>query len=751
MRNRFIVEVVEEKKKAVLVYRKKTRAVDFIHRQLKKNYSVYETTDTGQELSGYDLAFFIDAFPNNPRELHRNKLNILVTFFDKEEYGLNKKWCEKHLKGNYKIVNIGLTDRKIGELLDFILYKTPTPYAFDFSKNLPRKLLREEAVDPLKVALKFLKYLGISIVLANFLFIIFFCYQWFLLWGLWRNPNQEMPVMKKRLQEVGQVQAINDTLVLVPKNTLFWLPGVDKVLEIERATKKTTQFLDEGSRLFENYSLLMQLILRKSKSESEIREVKLRIKTLNEGLDRFDNLYYGLMSEWKVTNIPFLNARKEEVLGKLIELEDYIKLAERLGRQLPYLLGSDSPRKYLVLFMNNMELRPGGGFIGSLGVIEFANFGMNDLKVYDVYTLDGQLKVHIDPPLAIREHMGQPHWFLRDSNFSADFPTNAVRALDFIEREVGWQDFDGVVGVTLSAVQKFIALFPDLTVSDYNETITPDNFFLKAQTYAEKDFFPGSHSKRNFLESVVRSLIIRMEEGWVDQLALARVVRDVFEEKFMVVYFPKDDIESVFDELFWTGRVVKPGCSLSKKCFFDYLSLVDANLGVNKTNFFVQRTIRMVTRISEDGSVRNRLIAEYVNESVNGVFPGGNYKNYLQVMLPKNAKITSVAVDNEKLGKYEETVEMDLRKIGLLVQVPPESQRSVTVEYGFIDKLAEGADYQLIVQKQTGSINNDFIYEMRLPPNTILGYTNFAPIVSQEGLVYNTYLHKDRILLVTFK
>ena len=65
-----------------------------------------------------------------------------------------------------------------------------------------------------------------------------------------------------------------------------------------------------------------------------------------------------------------------------------------------------------------MELRPGGGFLGSFGVFEIGNYSIGDIKVYDIYDADGQLTVHLDPPKPIAEYLSVPHWFFRDSNFS---------------------------------------------------------------------------------------------------------------------------------------------------------------------------------------------------------------------------------------------------------------------------------------------------------------------------------------------
>ena len=112
----------------------------------------------------------------------------------------------------------------------------------------------------------------------------------------------------------------------------------------------------------------------------------------------------------------------------------------------PNLAGYKEAKTYLVLLQNSNELRPTGGFIGSVGVIKFEDGILSDFRIDDVYTLDGQLKGHVDPPLPIRDLLGQEHWYLRDSNWSPDFKESAIRAAWFYQKE-GGESVDGVIAI----------------------------------------------------------------------------------------------------------------------------------------------------------------------------------------------------------------------------------------------------------------------------------------------------------------
>ncbi len=749
-KQRYVVEVVEEKKSCLLVYSQKTRYTAVVKKYLAKNYTVFETTKTEGYKKDFDLVVYINTPFYNKKELIKNKLNVFIFFFNKEEYEEQSRWSTKHLK-NYKVVNIGPIHRSINELVEFVLYRTPVPYSFSFAKNIKHKQVKIFEPKMIDVIWFFSKTVFFMILALNALYFLSFAYEWWLIKAVWDSRGGEFNLIRKEVDKLERWQLVNDKLVLVPKNTLFWLPINNVIFDLHDSTKITVDLLGSGAGLVENYSALSKLVIKQSKTTAELKEIRLRLTKLKAQFKKTKETYYGAVTMWRKTETPFINKKKNQLLEKATKIEPYMDLAEKLNEHLPYILGEKKPRKYLVLFMNNMELRPGGGFIGSLAVVEFVDYSLKKLMVYDVYTLDGQLKTHLDPPSAIREHLNQPHWFLRDSNFSPDFSENAKNALKFVDLEVGWDDFDGVFGVTLSAVQKIIEALPELYVGDYDETVTADNFFIKAQTYAEKEFFPGSHGKKNFLEAVFRSLILRLEDGNFDYWGLGQRMVSILDEKLVTLYFKNVEIESFFDNLFWTGRMVEAKCNFNDNCFVDYLMLADANLGVNKANFFVQRSVRLSTNINKSGAITNNLVIDYINESVNDVFPGGVYKNYFQVYLPKLVKVEKVMISGNDI-EYDEILENSYRKLGFLLTVPAQSTRSVRIVYSFKDQIQnKDQQYQLVVQKQIGSINTDFIYEMSFPGNITFLQTNFEPIVDKSGFVYNTYLQRDRILLVDLK
>ncbi len=132
--------------------------------------------------------------------------------------------------------------------------------------------------------------------------------------------------------------------------------------------------------------------------------------------------------------------------NKITSLEPVLLPLENTIDSFPALLGFEGKREYVVLFQNNMELRPGGGFIGSYGLVKLDKGRVTDFTVHDVYDADGKLSTHIDPPYGLQRYMGAKHWFLRDSNFAIDFPQDAKQAETFLQLETG-ENVDGVIAI----------------------------------------------------------------------------------------------------------------------------------------------------------------------------------------------------------------------------------------------------------------------------------------------------------------
>jgi hypothetical protein len=443
---------------------------------------------------------------------------------------------------------------------------------------------------------------------------------------------------------------------------------------------------------------------------------------------------------------PYLisNSNKNEFQKGISQL----RKAKKVFALLPDMLGEKEEQSILLLFANNMELRPGGGFIGSFGVLKTQYFGIKEFTIYDVYDADGQLTAHITPPNPIRDYLNQPHWFLRDSAFFPDFYDTYQQATFFLQKEMGLSSWNGAALITTSAVKDILGAFDEVILPDYNERITKDNFYIKTQYYVEHDFFPGSTQKKGFLSSLVKQLMSQIETA--NPLALSSAIVEGFDQKNMVLFMNSEKLQKNLDELFWSGRLATPFCPESAKnnCYADFQFPLDANLGVNKTNFFIDKSYDIKTVIDDDGLVSVNLSISYLNNSLSDVFPGGNYKNYFQILLPADSVVTGVQIEGQQLSSYDSETGKH-KMIGFLIEIPPQGKKTLSISYTSSIKFKKGkATYQLVLQKQIGAQSHDVHFSLSLPKNMNLLNTNFSPLVKNSLILYNTDLSTDRVFFI---
>ncbi len=506
--------------------------------------------------------------------------------------------------------------------------------------------------------------------------------------------------------------------------------------------KQTLAILDTASSLQEETHESFMLVLKKNKDDREKKRLLALLKGMKDHLTELEN-QITFLNQKIPGNITPLKKYKE----KLADISSLLARGKRITPYLPEVMASGTERKYLMLFANNMELRPGGGFIGSYGILTMRDLTFQNLEVYDVYDADGQLTAHVKPPEAIRLYLNQPHWFLRDSAFSPDFYENYFQAKFFLDKEKQLTDFTGGILVTTTAIRNILAAYGDLYIPDFNEKVNAENFYLKTQLYAEKDFFPGSTQKKSFLSAITRQILVNLET--VPERELMMELFKSAEEKQLAFYFEMEDLQKTIDSYYWSGRIIEPQCPRNvANCYADFMFPYDANLGVNKANFYMDRIMDVKVAIDEDGIVRSRLNIKFRNNAVQDVFPGGNYRNYFQILLPRDSVVNRVLVDDAQIHDFDQEIGQ-FKKVGFFIEIPVRSTREVTVEYQSIKGFTKGKSvYQLLFQKQIGSINNDLSLEITLPQDMFLVNQNFSPLVNQNRILYNTELSADKIFFI---
>ena len=408
--------------------------------------------------------------------------------------------------------------------------------------------------------------------------------------------------------------------------------------------------------------------------------------------------------------------------------------------------------------MNNTELRPGGGFIGNFGLIEFEAGKLKNITVEDIYTIDGQLQEKIEPPRQLTEKLGVDRFYLRDSNWSSDFTLNAATARDFYKKETG-QDVTGVIALDLTFVQEILKSTGGIKLGDYNETITADNLFEKGEYASEIGFFPGSTQKRDFFGALSRSLIAELLDSQsISRLSLKlfETVQNALREKHVLASFDQPSLASYVTTHGFANQLPPANFNFTDSGETgDFLSLTEANLGANKVNRFLDRKIVYEMTVGRDADLVAKLTVAYTNNSRAETWPQGKYVNFLRVNVPAGSDLFAYQNADIKDPKSPEiTTSGGLTTFAAYVDVPVGSTREVIFRYRIPKniKLETAPTYSLYVQKQPGTGADPFTFTFHLPnylAATKLNGQNLNP--PTNDLVDETTLSTDKQFTVGIK
>ncbi len=742
---RIETETLEEKQKILILSQKSYPFIDLLKAELR-NYGaeVFFSSQIPPTLKKFDYCFFINGRKSFTEEIYLPKSKLIYLNY-------NQTYNVKGTSDKVKTVNL-LGDVVSKEIIDKILW-----FSFSESKEkivnfrlIKQKQVKKEIqVFPINkfFDLKSLIWIGILIfLLANLSFLMplsfasYFSYRSFKSF----DKGDSLKTKKYLLEAQSHLKTAKKLYSFSRPVFLFFSVAIlpDNILDI---VEKSAATLNNSYSVLENAKILTKLVMQKNEIAGKKELISSRIRVLSRQLKTLETDLSTLNQE-----LPTKTRLLKSIKSKLNEALEYVSKSNQLVSQAEDFLGQNDEKTYLLLFANDMELRPGGGFIGSFGLIKFKDLSLKELKIYDVYDADGQLEGHIDPPAPIRNYLNQPHWFLRDSAFSPDFLENYSQAKYFLQKEMGMDNFSGCILLTTSSVKNLLSAFGNILIPDYNEIVNDQNFYLKAQLYSEKNFFPGSIQKKSFLGSLTKSILLNLENASIRTLISG--FKKNLDEKKMAVYSDNPKIQRVLDSFYWSGRLIEPACPRSVgNCINDFIFPVDANLGVNKANFFINRLISLKILLQNQKAIKHYLSIQFKNDSPSEVFPGGNYKNYFQVYLPRDVVVKTITRDGTLVENYDEKITGEFKIIGFLIEVKVKKSTEIKINYDLPRELFKDDNiYQLIFQKQLGSSNSDLMLEFDLDKHIRPINQNFSPLVKDNQILYNTNLSADKIFILEF-
>ena len=358
-----------------------------------------------------------------------------------------------------------------------------------------------------------------------------------------------------------------------------------------------------------------------------------------------------------------------------------------------FFLKKDGQEKtLLVLFQNNLEIRPGGGFIGAFGIVKIKDGKVISTETQDLSNFDAGIPNNIDPPYPMREIGYVDYWKMRDSNFSPDFETDAQKATEFYHLGGGQEKIDGVVGVTSNVLTSLLKITGPVQIEGYPGSYDSSNAII-ALEYQVEEAFENQGIDRTYRKSIMSDLAEEIEKrivtlGVTQKIELAKVLLDDLSKKDIQLQFNDQNLQTSAQSASWAGNVDQ---SWNK----DFLMVSDANLGAFKSDYYVKRSIDYSADLSQIIPTA-KLKITYQHTATQKDWMTRDYLTYLRVYVPQGSQIVnSQNFDNVRIGN-----EFGKTYFGALVKVPIGTTKTVEIDYTLPESIKE--NYDLMIQKQAG-------------------------------------------------
>ncbi len=376
---------------------------------------------------------------------------------------------------------------------------------------------------------------------------------------------------------------------------------------------------------------------------------------------------------------------------------------------LPRALGFTEPQTYLLLFLNNTELRPGGGFIGVYGTVRMNRGNYEVLAVEGTEVLDYRNKNFVppSPPAPLAQYLKVPGWYFRDSNWSPDFSESARFGLSLYTQEggVAGDEIDAVIGVTTHVLEEVMQITGPLTVDGI--TFTPENVVEELEREVEYDFADRGivrPERKAIIKDLMMAIVDTLKSDVLRHpLQYKELIEKLISQKHIMMYALDPAIQEMVVS-HHAGGVVAPTDG-------DYLMWVDANLAALKTDHALTRMLSYhiePARDSEGELYYRAVVSMQYTHGAAFDWRTSRYLSYTRVYAPLGSELLKVEAtprQSRDIPSVETGVDLGKQWFGTFVAVEPLTTKTLTFTYRLphsVTKHIGSGAYALAIQKQPG-------------------------------------------------
>lgn len=464
--------------------------------------------------------------------------------------------------------------------------------------------------------------------------------------------------------------------------------------------KGTSSFTDKSAD-----DRIQTAVLTLDKIVGKVDDIAIYVDTARQKVDKIDpHRYPGKYGE----RLGSLKTQFDTVATLFVEAKPFMK-------QLPSMLGTDNEKTYLVLFQNDKELRPTGGFLTAYAIFKIKNGKISAQRSEDIYSLDASIPFHPKAPREILAyHKGVSQLNIRDSNLSPDFVTSMDMFDELYQKSSQKVSYDGIIAVDTTVLVHTLEILGDTEAGGITFSAKIDKRCDCPQVIyelANQIDRPVNYIKENrkgllgqLLYAIMQKALAFSPSQYWGKLSQT-FIQDA-QEKHILVYMKDPEEQKAIEAINWGGRI--------KKYDGDYLHINDTNFAGAKSNLFVSHTVTSDTIFESNGVVKRKITIDYKNPYKHsdcnlergGLCLNATLRNWLRIYVPEGSKLTSFKGSETKVNTYDELGKTVFEGF---MQVAPLGKATVVVEYELPKDLVDKSNYKLLIQKQPGTKGHEYI------------------------------------------
>lgn len=452
---------------------------------------------------------------------------------------------------------------------------------------------------------------------------------------------------------------------------------------------------------------IMKMVETLDKVTPQIDQIADKMKLVQAEVDQIDPNRYPETVKGKVVRANIVEAKKLVSYSGTI-----LTQARPLVKNLPNLLGVNKEAKYMILFQNDKELRPTGGFITAYAIfrVEKGKISLNEAD--DIYKLDDTVKKNVTPPEPIKKYLNVFGWRLRDANFSPDFESSMKAFQDIFASSSKKQDLAGIIAVDTHFLVKLMEIIGPVEI--YGQTYsakvsTQCNCPMVVYELLKAAGTPRGYWVDNrkdmiglLLQALMKKALAAPKQVYAP---LFQSAFDLSYEKHLVFFLNDPQSEQGVQAIDFGGKI--------KTVPYDYLHISDANLGGAKSNLYVVRSVKQEVSITDKGA-DNALTVSYKYphaadncslERKEGLCLAGIYRNYMRIYLPKGAVIKEVVGFENKSTTFDD---LGHTVVDGFITIVPQGLGKITVKYSVAGDFKAKGEYRELIQKQPGTVGDKY-------------------------------------------